>query len=241
MKMKQVMAETGLSARTVRYYEEEGLFVPQTTVVNGRRIRAYTQQDVVCLRMIASLRRAGFSIGELRQMLEDPDAVRAVFPAYLDRLRAQRAQLETLIRCAEGVDPEALTDAFQLAELLKAPAQTLPLPRRDVTPHFARYDPVLPEPQPPGTLERVRDSSRLASVSGGGQSARNALPLSASEMRLRSAATLAEELGGDRDAPVNWAARRPEKPWRVWLRRVTWSLILLALAGFTVYVILSRR
>ena len=44
MKMKQVMAETGLSARTVRYYEEEGLFVPQTTVVNGRRIRAYTSE-----------------------------------------------------------------------------------------------------------------------------------------------------------------------------------------------------
>ena len=68
MKIKEVSQKTGLSKKTIRFYEEEGLIEPEKTYQNGRAYRTYTQAHIQTLNDVALLRRARFSVGEMRQI-----------------------------------------------------------------------------------------------------------------------------------------------------------------------------
>ena len=73
MKMKVICEETGLTSRAVRVYIEEGLISPTYTEnYLGRRTFKFAQEDVSALQNIATLRKYGFSIAEIREILSDP-------------------------------------------------------------------------------------------------------------------------------------------------------------------------
>lgn len=59
-------AEFGVTNRTVRFYEDEGLIAPER--VGTRRI--YSQRDRTRLRLIMRGKRLGFSIQEIREILD---------------------------------------------------------------------------------------------------------------------------------------------------------------------------
>ena len=73
LRIQEVAADTGLTPRTIRYYEELGLLAPA-----GRSEGAYRQydaDDLDRLHFIRGLRDdAGFSLAEIRQLLEDEEA-----------------------------------------------------------------------------------------------------------------------------------------------------------------------
>ena len=68
------MAEqVGLTTRAIRYYEEQGLLEPAARSEGDYRL--YDRSDVERLRFIRGLRDdAGFSLGHIRQLLEDEAA-----------------------------------------------------------------------------------------------------------------------------------------------------------------------
>lgn len=68
MKIQQVERQTGISAQSIRFYEREGLILPQRD--SGNRYRIYSPEDVEELRSIAFCRRLGISIPEIRAMLQ---------------------------------------------------------------------------------------------------------------------------------------------------------------------------
>lgn len=57
MKIKEVSEKTGLTKKTIRYYEAEGLLNPEKQWQNGREYRNYSEQDIFQLEKIAALRR----------------------------------------------------------------------------------------------------------------------------------------------------------------------------------------
>jgi DNA-binding transcriptional MerR regulator len=64
---------TGLTARSIRYYEEMGLLAPAARSEGDYRL--YDADDIERLRFIRGLRDdAGFSLAEIRQLLEDEQA-----------------------------------------------------------------------------------------------------------------------------------------------------------------------
>ena len=69
MKIKEVSQKTGLSKKTIRFYEEEGLIEPEKTYQNGRAYRTYTQAHIQTLNDVALLRRARFSVEEIKTIL----------------------------------------------------------------------------------------------------------------------------------------------------------------------------
>lgn len=69
----EMAQQTGLSVRAIRLYEEEGLLRPSQHVRGANRL--YTAADLDRLKQIAGLRDIGFSIAEIRALLED-DALR---------------------------------------------------------------------------------------------------------------------------------------------------------------------
>jgi len=70
LRIHEVAEETGLTPRAIRYYEELGLLAPAAR--SGGAYRLYDAEDLERLRFIRGLRDdAGFSLSEIRQLLED--------------------------------------------------------------------------------------------------------------------------------------------------------------------------
>ena len=70
LRIHEVAAETGLTTRAIRYYEEIGLLEPAAR--SGGAYRLYDGSDLERLRYIKELRdEAGFSLAQIGQLLED--------------------------------------------------------------------------------------------------------------------------------------------------------------------------
>ena len=74
LRIQDVAADTGLTTRAIRYYEEIGLLEPAARSDGAYRL--FDASDLERLRFIRSLRDdAGFSLAQIGQLLED-DAAR---------------------------------------------------------------------------------------------------------------------------------------------------------------------
>ncbi len=81
LRIQEAAAEAGLTARSVRYYEELGLLKPAARSEGDYRL--YDESDVERLRFIKGLRDdAGFSLAEIAQLLEDEAARERGHEAY---------------------------------------------------------------------------------------------------------------------------------------------------------------
>ena len=110
LRIQEAAAEVGLTARSVRYYEELGLLKPAARSEGAYRL--YDETDLDRLRFIKGLRDdAGFSLAEISQLLEDEAARERGHAAYhattdpterrrilLDRVSSFDRQIETLQR-----------------------------------------------------------------------------------------------------------------------------------------------
>ena len=73
LRINEVAAETGLTTRAIRYYEEMGLLEPAARSEGDYRL--YDASDLDRLTFIRSLRDdAGFSLAQIGQLLEDEAA-----------------------------------------------------------------------------------------------------------------------------------------------------------------------
>lgn len=93
--IEQVATRTGLTRRTLRYYEEVGLLLPtERTEGNYRR---YSEDDVQRIEHIKNLRDLlGFSLNDIRELLEADDERGQIKEAYQHETSAasKLAQLE---------------------------------------------------------------------------------------------------------------------------------------------------
>jgi MerR family transcriptional regulator, copper efflux regulator len=83
----QVAERTGLSLRTIRWYEEERLVVPTSRTEGGFRL--YSADDVARLEVIKRMKPLGFALEEMRELLTllaDLDAGTGDRTQLLDRL-----------------------------------------------------------------------------------------------------------------------------------------------------------
>src|ERR1700730_4922105 len=79
--IEQVAAQTGLTKRTLRYYEEVGL-LPPTGRTEGN-YRRYSEEDIQRLEAIKRLRDLlGFSLADIREIIEAEDERGMLKEAY---------------------------------------------------------------------------------------------------------------------------------------------------------------
>ncbi|TDT42236.1 DNA-binding transcriptional MerR regulator [Streptomyces sp. BK208] len=71
MQIGEVAARTVLSLRTIRHYEETGLVVPSARSQGGFRL--YTEADVARLMVVRRMKPLGFTLDEMRDLLEATD------------------------------------------------------------------------------------------------------------------------------------------------------------------------
>lgn len=119
MQIGDVAALTGLSLRTVRYYEEAELVVPSARTTGGFRL--YTDADCVRLQLIKRMKPLGFSLDEMRELLKALDEL-----AETSDAETSAGLHEQLERFADSVDErrerlqKQLAAASELAALLRS-------------------------------------------------------------------------------------------------------------------------
>ncbi len=101
LKAGKLAARTGLTVRTLHYYEERGLLTPERTAA-GHRI--YATADMVRLQQIVSLKQLGFPLEAIAAMLDDPDyALEPVLHQQLTAIDQQLAETTRLKQRLEGL------------------------------------------------------------------------------------------------------------------------------------------
>lgn len=89
----ELAKEFGVTTRTIRFYEDQGLLNPAR---EGRN-RVYSKRDRVRLKLTLRGKRLGFSLGEVRELFDLYDSARdetAQLNHCLAILAKRRAQLE---------------------------------------------------------------------------------------------------------------------------------------------------
>ena len=118
MKISEVCAKTGLTDRAIRFYIEKGLLEKTAENINGRNCREYTEEDILQLNRISALRKAGFSIQDILEMKQGPEAVREVMESHSRKLEGEAASYISIakelksIHVGGGVSWQKLADVF---------------------------------------------------------------------------------------------------------------------------------
>lgn len=94
--VKKLAEISGISTRTLRYYDQIGLLCPTRVSTNGYRI--YGEKEVDLLQQILFYRELGIHLKEIRQIITDPDFDRAkALEGHLSELLLRKDQIERLI------------------------------------------------------------------------------------------------------------------------------------------------
>ncbi|SCE27910.1 DNA-binding transcriptional regulator, MerR family [Streptomyces sp. SolWspMP-5a-2] len=104
MQIGEVAARTELSLRTIRHYEDAGLVVPSARSQGGFRL--YTESDVDRLMIIRRMKPLGFTLDEMRSLLETTDRLDADEPAAPE----ERAELLARLREFEAAAGRRVAD-----------------------------------------------------------------------------------------------------------------------------------
>lgn len=67
MQIKEISRRTGLSDKTIRFYEKVGVLPPPRRLANG--YRDYDEADLEHLKFVAGLRRLDFSLDDIGEIL----------------------------------------------------------------------------------------------------------------------------------------------------------------------------
>ena len=106
MSVGEIAKKMGVTVRTLQHYHREGLLPPAE---GGRRL--YTDRDVIRLHQILSLKRLGFSLGDIKNRLislDDPSEVAEILAEQAAAVREKIRELSDALARIEALRAEAL-------------------------------------------------------------------------------------------------------------------------------------
>jgi DNA-binding transcriptional MerR regulator len=109
LRIGELAARSGLSAPTIRYYEELGL-LPRPARTSGRRV--YDEATIDRLRVITFAREAGFTLREIRQLFDGFASATPAGARWQKLAAAKLTELEALAARIE-IMKELLREALR--------------------------------------------------------------------------------------------------------------------------------
>ncbi|MGW7262333.1 MerR family transcriptional regulator [Streptomyces sp. NPDC054842] len=127
MQIGEVAARTELSLRTIRHYEETGLVIPSARSQGGFRL--YTEGDIARLMVIRRMKPLGFTLDEMRDLLDAADRLDSHEPDGIEDREALLKRIETYEQAAARKIEDLrvqLARAEEFATTLRARLGTAP-------------------------------------------------------------------------------------------------------------------
>jgi DNA-binding transcriptional MerR regulator len=122
----ELAKEFGITTRTIRFYEDRGLICPRR---DGQR-RIYSPRDRVRLRLIMRGKRLGFSLEEIREMIDIYDVdrseiaqLRLVLEKIAERQASLSQQQQDIVSMLDelGTLKERCSELLEVKEPVAAP------------------------------------------------------------------------------------------------------------------------
>ena len=133
MKIGKLAKQTGLSVRTLHYYDEIGLLSPSRRTDSEHRL--YERQDIVRLQQILSLRQLGLSLKEIRDCLEQPDySLLQTIELHRSKLREQLSLSQKLLSRLDFIAKELESDQTVAVENLIQTMEAITMTTQYFTP-----------------------------------------------------------------------------------------------------------
>lgn len=124
--------KTGLSIRTLHYYDQIGLLSPSHRTKADHRL--YSDDDIIQLQRILSLRQLGFSLDEIRKCLQSADfALPHVIELHRHRVQEQITLSHTLLKRLNAIARELETTHTVAVENLIEAMETISMSRQYFT------------------------------------------------------------------------------------------------------------
>ncbi len=96
MRIHELAGRAGISAKTIRYYEQIGVLPPPRRAANGYRI--YDERDVARLRLVVGARRLDLSLDEIKEIIAMRERGEAPCSTLLVRLQEKAEEIALRIR-----------------------------------------------------------------------------------------------------------------------------------------------
>ena len=120
--ISQVAELTGISTRTLQYYDEIGLLKPSELTQSGYRL--YNDEALQTLQQILFFKELGFKLKDIREILEKPDFDRiAAFKKQKELLLLKRNRTDRLIQLLDRLEKGEQCMSFKefdLSEYIEA-------------------------------------------------------------------------------------------------------------------------
>lgn len=123
MTVGELSQQTGLTIRTLHYYDEIGLLKPSLRTEAGYRV--YTAGDLGRLQQVLLLRELGFSLAEIRQCLDGQDfspmeVIRLYIAGLQEHIELQKGLCASLEMTAAHLDTAGQINAEEFLRAIAA-------------------------------------------------------------------------------------------------------------------------
>ncbi len=133
MKMKDVIQQTDLTDRAIRLYMENGLVSPACSEsYAGRKNIEFSAEDVEALKNVATLRKAGFSINDIKLLKQGSVPCRKTVEEFIEKTSARIESDKAVVEKLETIVTAEDLSVEKICESLNSATQEKKIPESDI-------------------------------------------------------------------------------------------------------------
>ena len=133
MKMKDVIQQTDLTDRAVRLYMENGLVSPSCNEsYAGRKNIEFSEEDIEALKNVATLRKAGFSISEIKTLKQGSVPCRKTVEEFIEKTSVKIESDKAVVEKLEAVVMSEDLSIETICESLNSATEEKEIPESDI-------------------------------------------------------------------------------------------------------------
>lgn len=133
MKIKEVIEKTGLTDRAIRLYIDEGLAAPSIEEsYSGRKSIEFSESDVERLKNVALLRKAGFSIADIKSMVDNKETAKEVVEKFIEQTEINIAHETEIVEKLKSISFDEDVTIENICDSLSATVEEKQVPGEDM-------------------------------------------------------------------------------------------------------------
>ncbi len=133
MKIKEVIEKTNLTDRAIRLYIDNGLVSPGIEEnYSGRKNIDFTESDIERLNQIALLRKAGFSISDIKEIISDDEKIETIVTKFIEESEKEIKSKSEVVEKLKTISFDENVSLKRLCEKLSGTVEETDVPDEDL-------------------------------------------------------------------------------------------------------------
>lgn len=133
MKIKEVIEKTNLTDRAIRLYIDNGLVSPGIEEnYSGRKNIEFSENDVERLNQIALLRKAGFPISDIKEIISDDEKIEEIVRKFIEETDEEIRSKTEVVERLKSISFDEKVSLKILCEKLSGTVEETEVPKEDL-------------------------------------------------------------------------------------------------------------